>query len=273
MLPKPPMVSNPAANRDGYSDPINKQAIVWHITDGTNSLGWLTGTASGVSANYLIDRDSTIHELVPWTQAAWVQGISEAPDTSNPLIADWVARGVNFNTVATGIECEGKSLCGQPGSLTAPQAGSLIALTAWLCQEQGHPCDRTHIIRHAQLQRYGRACCPGYDEKTEMLPWIDQAARLLAGTTTLPGGTMSTEDQNRQLLLAKVEQDVPVQYRGALTREGRFDASAFGGSANERVAVYEKLRCHTLSGSVVAFALAGDTSYDALVAAGKVQLY
>lgn len=179
-VPRPPIVINPAANRGGYSTPINKQAICFHITDGTNSLGWLTSAASGVSANYLIDRDGTIHELVPWTEAAWVHGVSQEPDTRNPLIADWVARGVNFNTVATGIECEGISTCGQPGALTQAQAESLIALTAWLCQEQGHPCDRAHIIRHAQLQRIDRACCPGYDETTEMLPWIARAA-LLAG--------------------------------------------------------------------------------------------
>lgn len=184
MVPKPPMVSNPAVNRGGYSESIHKESVCWHVTSGTNSLGWLTGSTSGVSSNFLIDADGTIRELVPWQEAAWVQGIVNTPDLTNPLIAKWMRDGNNPNVRATGIECEGLGKCGEPGGLRPAQAGSLIALTAWLCQVQGHPCDRTHILRHSQLDSVNRPCCPGFNEQTEMLPWIAQAARLLAGGAT-----------------------------------------------------------------------------------------
>lgn len=187
MVPKPPMVSNPAVNRGGYDEPIRKEAIFWHVTAGTNSLSWLTGKTSGVSTNYLIDFNGTIRELVPWQEAAWVQGIVNTPDLTNPLIAGWVREGNNPNCRATGIECESPGKCGQPGGITAAQQASLIVLSAWLCQEQEHAATRERILRHSQLDSINRACCPGYDEQTEMLPWIAQAARLLAGGATRDG--------------------------------------------------------------------------------------
>lgn len=176
---RPPMRQVPAANRGGYNTPIQRLGICWHITGGTNSLGWLTGTASDVSANYLIARDGVIYELVPWTEAAWANGIPQEPDLSNPFIAATIRDGANPNTRFTGIECEGPGTCGNPGALTAPQRDSLIALTAWLCQEQGHPADRSRIIRHSQIMKRDRKCCPGYDEATEMVPWIQRAATML----------------------------------------------------------------------------------------------
>lgn len=251
-----------------YPGPFGKLAVVWHITEGSNSLDWLR-TGGEVSANYLIARDGTIYEIVRWQDGAWVNGILEAPDTGNPVIARIAGSGINPNKRTTGIECEGFSTRGAPGALTRAQSESLVRLTAWLCQVQGHPCDRTHVIRHAQVMRYAKANCPGFAE-AEMQGWIDQAARLLANGT---GGGATVEDQNRERLLSTVERVVPLPYRGALTREGRLDATAFGGSTSERVAIYEKLRCHTLNGSVMAFALDGPSSYDALVAAGRVQLY
>ena len=48
--------------------------MVIHHTGGTNSLSWLCSTKAKASANYLVEKNGTIFELVPPTMVAWHAG-------------------------------------------------------------------------------------------------------------------------------------------------------------------------------------------------------
>jgi N-acetylmuramoyl-L-alanine amidase len=184
MVSKPPMQTAPRSPNFGYHNGFTHrpEAVCWHITQGQSSLGWLTNPASGASSNYLIDRDGTIHELVPPNQSAWANGAVNDPDLANPVIAGWEREGCNYNQRTISIENEGYTKYWAPGALTAVQTESLIALTAWLCDSLGIPPTRTCVIRHQQIDNVDRYNCPGFSEEQEMLPWIGRVADLCGGT-------------------------------------------------------------------------------------------
>ncbi len=179
MIPKPRMQVNPSPNRGGYGTPHRPEAIVWHITQGTSSLGWLTNPNSGASSNYLIDRDGTIHELVPPWESAWANGKVANPNTGNPLIARWLREGVNFNTRTISIEHEGKTSGGKGGSLTAAQVASSVHLTAWLMQEWRLPREDSRILGHNEIDAVDRPYCPGFSPQ-EWGAWLDRVYAMFA---------------------------------------------------------------------------------------------
>lgn len=179
----PPILTSPRSPNYGYHNGFSHdpQAVVWHITQGSASLGWLCNPASGASSNYLIDRDGTIHELVPPNQSAWANGAVNDPDLTNPVIAGWEREGCNYNQRTISIENEGFSTYWEPGALTTVQTEALIALTAWLCDSLGIPPTRTCVLRHQQIDNRDRYNCPGFSEDEEMLPWIGRVADQCGG--------------------------------------------------------------------------------------------
>lgn len=73
-----------------WSGNRGRAAIVMHITDGTDSRGWLCNPASQVSAHFLI-RDEGIYQLVSLHDSAWANGIWQPghrwrgiPESENP---------------------------------------------------------------------------------------------------------------------------------------------------------------------------------------------
>jgi hypothetical protein len=86
----------------------------------------------------------------------------------------------------------------------------------------------------------------------------------VAAQTTPPA-----DAAERQALLAYGDA-IPAAYRGALTREGVADLTAHGGSASERIAVYERLVAHRLHGTSNILLLA---LWDSLRAEKKIILY
>ncbi|HEX5501124.1 MAG TPA: peptidoglycan recognition family protein [Thermomicrobiales bacterium] len=255
-LAQPAIVSNPSPNR-GYNNGFTHrpEAICWHITEGTNSLGWLRSPQSGASANYLIDRDGTIHELVPPTESAWANGRVQQPNTRNPLIAGWRQEGCNFNQRTVSIEHEGFSSHDKGGSLTAAQVASTVALTAWLCARFNIAPDETHIVRHADIDSVDRPNCPGFSPD-ERSAWIGQVARLVAAPM-----------DKATLLKTTTEREVPFGYRGALIGEGEVLIN----DTWERLALYEKLTVHTLGDGVAALFVAGPTSLADLEKAQRIR--
>lgn len=183
MVNKPTVVSKPSPNRGGYAGARRVDAVVWHVTAGSgpSSLGWLTNPASQASANYLIDKDGTTYELVPPNEDAWANGAVNKPDTGNRLIARWLQEGANFNQRTVSIETVREtSAMEQPGGFTEAQHRALVALSAWLCATYGLAADRTHIIRHGQIDSVNRPHCPGLAE-SEMVAWIGEIAALVDG--------------------------------------------------------------------------------------------
>lgn len=187
MVAKPPAdTSYRSPNFGGYSTPRHVEAWCVHITDGSNSLGWLCNPVSQASANYLLSRNGYLYELVPPDIAPWTNGDVQAPDMANPLIAGWVRSGVNCNTKTLTVECEGYTTSWQPGALTDAQEYVLVWLLAWGCAAYLLPPDATHIIRHQQLNNVTRHNCPGFSAE-EWTGYIAATAALVAGGTPLGG--------------------------------------------------------------------------------------
>lgn len=184
-LSKPPVIASPSPNRGGYASPHEPQLICWHITQGTDSLGWLQSPQSGASANYLIARDGKTYELVPPTESAWANGKTCKPDMSNPIIAQCINQGRNVNTVSVSIEHEGMSSLGKGSSLTTAQIAATVRLTAWLCATFGIAPDRGHIIKHAQVDACDRPNCPGFSE-VEWVTWVDAINEIVRSGSTTP---------------------------------------------------------------------------------------
>lgn len=186
---KPPLnLSHPSPNRNGYSGTRRPDAIIWHVTAGgeAGSLSWLTNPDSLASANYVIGLDGTIYELVPPTEDAWANGAVNEPDTTNPLIPKWQAEGVDFNQRTVSIETvRVTSANEQPGGFTPAQYQSLVALTAWLCQEFRLTPDRTHIFGHRTIDSVNRPHCPGLAE-SEWYALVTAVAALVNGATPPP---------------------------------------------------------------------------------------
>jgi N-acetyl-anhydromuramyl-L-alanine amidase AmpD len=178
---KPAIVSNPSPNR-GYNNGFahRPEAVCWHITEGTNSLGWLCNPQAAASANYLIDRDGTIHELVPPTESAWANGRVQQPNTGNPLIARWQREGCNLNQRTVSIEHEGFSSHNKGGALTPAQIASTVKLTAWLCSQFNIVPDQDHILGHYEIDNIDRPFCPGFSAG-EWQDWTTQVAGLVRG--------------------------------------------------------------------------------------------
>ena len=185
-VPKPAMTILDSPNRDGYSGTRRVDAIVLHITQGTDSRGWLTSPQSKASANYLIERDGTIYQLVPPDHDAWANGQVDDPDTSNALIVRWLAERdsqghpINFNQRTISIEHEGMSSNNNGGSLTDAQVRATVALQAWLCATFTIPPDQDHILGHYQIDDVDRHYCPGFSA-AEWREWTDAVAALVHG--------------------------------------------------------------------------------------------
>jgi N-acetyl-anhydromuramyl-L-alanine amidase AmpD len=186
VVSKPAVVSSPSPNKGGYQHAHEARCVVWHITQGTNSLGWLTNSASGASSNYLIARTGVIHELVPPTESAWANGKVQKPNLANPVIARALKEGRNLNTVSISIEHEGFTSSNKGGSLTTAQVDATVSLTAWLCQEFGIAPDQTHILGHYEIDAVDRPYCPGFSPG-EWQYWVGRvAARLGGGAPVTP---------------------------------------------------------------------------------------
>ena len=198
VVAKPNVQTEPTSpNRGGYGGQRRVEAVVWHITQGSSpgSRGWLCNPDAQASANYLIERDGTIYELVPPDEAAWANGAVNSPNTANPVIAGWLREGVNFNQRTVSIEHEGFTSNNHGGSLTPEQVNSTIQLTAWLCQEYQVPPDQLHIIGHYEVDDVNRHYCPGFSA-AEWTAWVNQVAAVLRGATDVTAaGAMDPNPQ------------------------------------------------------------------------------
>jgi len=180
-ISKPPVdTSWRSPNKGGYGSPHDPMLVVCHITEGTDSRGWLCNPNSGASSNYLIQRDGVIYELVSPDESAWANGAVCQPDRSNPVIDDALRGGKNLNTVSISIEHEGFSSHDAGGSLETIQWAKSIWLTAWLCQEYGIPPDAEGIIGHRSIDDCDRHYCPGWSDD-EWAGYLGRVIWLLGG--------------------------------------------------------------------------------------------
>lgn len=82
-----------------------RAAVVLHVTDGTDSRGWLCNPAAQVSAHFLI-RAEGIYQLVSINDSSWANGIWQQGHA-------WrgVPESVNPNRATISIEREGARTC------------------------------------------------------------------------------------------------------------------------------------------------------------------
>lgn len=146
------------------------EAIVLHVT-GPGSLAgmdsWFKNPTSQVSATFGIGKQGEVHQYVEVGDSAWHAGIINRPDLTNPLIAGYVAQGVNPNRCTVGIEL----LLGGPAEPLSDYPAmqdSLDKLLDWLHDQTGVQLDRIHVIGHYQIDSINRStdpvCCVNIDK-------------------------------------------------------------------------------------------------------------
>lgn len=153
------------------------QAVVLHITDGPSiesALAWWRRPDVQASAHWLVSAVGVAFPVVDEQEAAWTVGVVEAPDLLNPLMASWVAAGINPNTVTVNIEV----VATRGQRWTPAQWRATAALIGAVCVRHGLPIDRTHVLGHHQISGRQRSACPGLSREE----WSDllQEARRLA---------------------------------------------------------------------------------------------
>lgn len=148
-------------NRSGFGKPI---AMVDHITDDMNLsrvLGWLRNPASQASAHFVIDRNGKVYQLVSSADGAFTNGKVDRPRTDIPVILDVVRRGINFNNATITVE--------HVGTPNNPPTQAQYEASRKIHQYFSHPKvygiirNRSHQLRHGDIDSVDRSYCPGND--------------------------------------------------------------------------------------------------------------
>ena len=125
--------------------------IVIHIADGTRDSVYNTFMTTQKSSHFLVNQDGSIWQFVGSGDTAWGNGI-----VVNPVSELVLARvGVNPNSYSISIEHEGFGTA----DINAVQYSTTIQLVSYLCKKWNIPVDRTHIIRHQEIEAV--KTCPG----------------------------------------------------------------------------------------------------------------
>jgi hypothetical protein len=164
----PPIVwkgsTNLFPNRHGLGRAI---AIVYHCTDDLvleNTISWFQNPASNASAHFVIDRDGTTYQFVSSTDAAWTNGdwqVKGEPGyrTDIAWLVEAIAAGHNVNDFTIAYE-----FVATPDTPpTDAQYISAIGLSRYFCHPKilGIDPNRSHQLRHADINRISRGYCPG----------------------------------------------------------------------------------------------------------------
>jgi hypothetical protein len=169
--------------------------VVIHTCEGSYSgcWGWLTNSASGVSAHYVVNTDgSEVRALVDENDKAW--HISADYDCDNNHRVDCWRDGTQMNSISVGIEHAGY------GSQSSWDAGLIqrsAELSCGITQRHGIPRDSYHIVGHGQLQPWNRSD-PG-----AAWPWSDYLSRIGAacgdsGPPPSGGGTSGGTEEEEE---------------------------------------------------------------------------
>ena len=177
------------------------EAIVIHVTGPGSMAGmrsWFKNPASQVSAHFGIGKQGELDQYVPLEASAWHAGILNRPNLANPLIARWVAEGINPNRCHVGIEL----LLGGPAEPLVEyplMEAQLDALLVWLSGTLGIPLDRTHVIGHYEIDAVSRStdprCCVSIDDVLAgiVAPPVAVSDWGACDTSWSPGGCWNLE--------------------------------------------------------------------------------
>ena len=182
---------------------VEARAILWHMAEGYSTVSYLTHPRVNVSADFVIERDGDIIQMVPDSAASHSAHVSIDPDdvdasTCGGLYSEIVARRVlgaagwaDVNAYVKSVEVEGFRAEG-PNVL---QSDSIVELFHELR-------DRFPSIRgnlgHRDVQDY--KSCPGCD-----FPWD-----RIQGHGLIGGSTMGSADDMAIQLHSRVRSDYKV---------------------------------------------------------------
>jgi N-acetyl-anhydromuramyl-L-alanine amidase AmpD len=158
------------------------QIVVIHTCEGSYSScwSWLTNSASGVSAHYVVNESgSEISQLVREASRAWHVGANYDCNLNGGVMCG--LQGVSVNHFSVGIEHGGFA---SQTSFPAGQIDASAKLTCDITQGQAIVRDSYHIVAHGRLQPASRTD-PGPN-----WPWSTYISKVQSycGTTPPTGG-------------------------------------------------------------------------------------
>ncbi|WP_428268159.1 N-acetylmuramoyl-L-alanine amidase [Haliangium sp.] len=162
--------------------------VVIHTCEGSYSScwSWLTNSASGVSAHYVVkENGSEISQLVREYQRAWHIGATYQCSNNNNV--DCWRNGYSSNHFTIGIEHGGYA---SQSSFPSGQIDASARLLCDIASDNDIPLDRYHVVAHGTLQPYNRTD-PGPN-----WPWttyLNLAASYCGGGG---GGTIIVDSNN-----------------------------------------------------------------------------
>ncbi|HEU4407836.1 MAG TPA: N-acetylmuramoyl-L-alanine amidase [Polyangiaceae bacterium] len=168
----PPAIWRPSPNFNSRptgaaGDP---SMVVIHSCEGNYSgcWGWLTNSASGVSAHYVVNESgSEVSQLVAEANRAWHIGAAYNCSLNNGTLCS--LNGLSSNHFTIGIEHGGFA---SQASWPAAQIEASAKLVCDISKSHGIPRDRFHVVAHGQLQPATRTD-PGPN-----WPWTDYLNRI-----------------------------------------------------------------------------------------------
>jgi len=147
---------------------------------------WLTNTASGVSAHYVVNESgSEISQLVREASRAWHIGANY--DCANNSGVDCWRNGYSANHFTVGIEHGGYA---SQSTFPAGQLAASARLSCDISKSHGIPRDRYHYVGHGQLQPYNRTD-PGPN-----WPWTDYINRINEACGATPAAQIIVDNNN-----------------------------------------------------------------------------
>ncbi|GAB4557547.1 MAG: hypothetical protein Tsb0020_01770 [Haliangiales bacterium] len=144
--------------------------VVIHTCEGSYSgcWGWLTNSAAGVSAHYVVkENGAEISQLVRESHRAWHVGASYDCNLNGGVQCN--KQGYSVNHFSIGIEHAGFA---SQSSFPLGQIDASAELVCDITRDHGIPRDRFHIVAHGTLQPYNRTD-PGPN-----WPWTDYINRV-----------------------------------------------------------------------------------------------
>ncbi|MBZ4395387.1 MULTISPECIES: N-acetylmuramoyl-L-alanine amidase [unclassified Myxococcus] len=184
----------------------NVSMIIIHTCEGGYSgcWGWLTNSAAGVSAHYVVNESgSEISQLVRESNRAWHVGASYDCNLNGKV--DCGLQGTSVNHFSVGIEHGGFA---SQSSFPAGQIDASAKLSCDITKGQGIVRDSYHIVAHGRLQPASRTD-PGPN-----WPWSSYISKIKSycGDGGTPTGTIVVDSHNANNDTSKARADVPASW-------------------------------------------------------------
>jgi N-acetyl-anhydromuramyl-L-alanine amidase AmpD len=194
-----PAIWRPSPNYNARPTGTDISMIVIHTCEGGYSgcWGWLTNSASGVSAHYVVNESgSEISQLVAETNRAWHVGASYDCSLNGSVMCG--LNGQSVNNFSVGIEHGGYA---SQSSFPAGQIDSSAKLSCDISRDRTIVRDSYHIVAHGRLQPATRTD-PGPN-----WPWSTYISKIKSycGDTTSTGLVIDSNNTNNDTSKGYIE--------------------------------------------------------------------